>query len=43
MRIGFFSWGRNARERVLNYFTREKAARQTPDVYEGMVQSAGRK
>jgi glycosyltransferase involved in cell wall biosynthesis len=36
-------WGRNARERVLNYFTSENAARQTLDVYEGMVQSAGRK
>jgi glycogen synthase len=36
-------WGRNARERVLSYFTWEKAARQTLDVYEGMVQAAGRK
>jgi len=36
-------WGRNARERVLDYFTWEKAARQTLDVYEGMVQPAGRK
>ena len=36
-------WGKNARERVLSYFTWEKAARQTLDVYEGMVQSAGRK
>jgi glycosyltransferase involved in cell wall biosynthesis len=36
-------WGKNARERVLSYFTWEKAARQTLDVYEGMVQSARRK
>jgi glycosyltransferase involved in cell wall biosynthesis len=36
-------WGKNARERVLSYFTWEKAARQTLDVYEGMVRSAGRK
>jgi glycogen(starch) synthase len=36
-------WGRNARERVISYFTWEKAARQTLDVYEGMVQAAGRK
>jgi glycogen synthase len=36
-------WGKNARERVLSYFTWEKAARQTLDVYEGMVQAAGRK
>jgi glycogen(starch) synthase len=36
-------WGKNARERVLNYFTWEKAARQTLDVYDGMVQAACRK
>jgi glycosyltransferase involved in cell wall biosynthesis len=36
-------WGKNARERVLSYFTWEKAARQTLDIYEGMVQAAGRK
>jgi Glycosyltransferase len=36
-------WGRNARERVLSYFTWEKAARQTLDVYEGMIHEAGRK
>ena len=36
-------WGRNARERVLHYFTWDKAARQTVDVYQGLVQSCGRK
>ncbi|CAJ36616.1 glycosyltransferase family 4 protein [Methanocella arvoryzae] len=32
-------WGRNARQRVIDYFTWEKAARQTMDVYEGLVES----
>ncbi|MGA9141629.1 MAG: glycosyltransferase family 4 protein [Methanocella sp.] len=32
-------WGLNARERVLQYFTWDKASRQTLDVYEGLVKS----
>jgi glycogen synthase len=30
-------WGKNARERVINYFTWDKAARQTMEVYEGLL------
>lgn len=33
------AWGRNARQRVIDYFTWDKAARQTMDVYEGLVES----
>jgi len=33
------AWGRNARQRVIDYFTWDKAARQTMDVYKGLVES----
>ncbi|MCD1294668.1 glycosyltransferase family 1 protein [Methanocella sp. CWC-04] len=33
------AWGRNARDRVLKYFTWEKATRETLQIYEGLVNS----
>jgi len=37
------TWGQNARQRVIDYFTWDKAAKQTLDVYEGLVQTYHRK
>jgi len=36
-------WGINARQRVIDYFSWEKAARQTMDVYQGLVDSYQKK